>query len=99
MTPSLSLNAPPIFEFDNSVEQNIVRVGVIGYGYWGPNIVRNFHAQERSRVVRVCDKSPNSMRRVRQTYPDMDVTGNADDILKATDIDAAVSYTHLRAHE
>ena len=36
-------------------------IGVIGYGYWGPNIVRNFHGQERSRVVTVCDKNAKSL--------------------------------------
>ena len=49
----------------------MLRIGVIGYGYWGPNIVRNFHGQERSRVVAVCDKSPKSLQRVRMAYPDM----------------------------
>jgi predicted dehydrogenase len=42
----------------------MLRVGVIGYGYWGPNIVRNFHAQDDSRVVMVCDKSPDALKRV-----------------------------------
>ena len=42
---------------------NVVRVGVIGYGYWGPNIVRNFHGLENCQVVAVCDKSPDALRR------------------------------------
>ena len=45
--------------------ESVLKIGVIGYGYWGPNIVRNFHGQERSRVVAVCDKSPKSLQRVR----------------------------------
>ena len=49
------------------VAKDVLKVGVIGYGYWGPNIVRNFHGQEHSKVVAVCDKSPNSLRRVRQS--------------------------------
>ena len=36
--------------------RDVLNVGVIGYGYWGPNIVRNFHGQEHS-VMAVCDKS------------------------------------------
>ena len=52
----------------------MIRVGVIGYGYWGPNIVRNFQQTEGSRVVAVCDKSDKSLRRVRQAYPDLRVT-------------------------
>jgi predicted dehydrogenase len=98
MTTSISLGAPPTIEVKGGVGQDVVRVGVIGYGYWGPNVVRNFHGQEHSSVVMVCDKSTNSIRRVRQSYPDMDVTGDADEILKATDIDAIAIVTPVRTH-
>jgi predicted dehydrogenase len=98
MTTSMSLSAPPAMEFEHGVAQDVIRVGVIGYGYWGPNIVRNFHGQEHSRVVSVCDKSANSMRRVRQSYPDLDVTGDADEVLKATDIDAIAIVTPVHTH-
>ena len=37
---------------------NVVRVGVIGYGYWGPNIVRNLQGLERCQVAAVCDQQP-----------------------------------------
>ncbi len=98
MATTISLNAPTTFELESGVGQDIIRVGVIGYGYWGPNIVRNFHGKEHSRVVMVCDKSPNSLRRVRQFYPDMDVTGDANEILKATDIDLVAIVTPVRTH-
>ncbi len=98
MATSISLSAPTTFELESGVGQDVIRVGVIGYGYWGPNIVRNFHLQEHSRVVMVCDKSPNSLRRVLQSYPDMNVTGDADEILKATDIDAVAIVTPVRTH-
>ena len=39
-------------------KSDLIRIGVVGYGYWGPNIVRNFHGQEGSQVVAVCDSSP-----------------------------------------
>ena len=38
----------------------MVRVGVIGLGYWGPNIVRNFHGAEGCRVKKICDTSEES---------------------------------------
>ena len=41
----------------------MVGVGVIGYGYWGPNIVRNFLAVEGAEVVAICDKNPGALRR------------------------------------
>ena len=54
---------------------------MIGYGYWGPNIVRNFHGQEHSRVIAVCDKSPNSLRRVRQAHSDIRLTSDYEELL------------------
>ena len=51
----------------------VIRFGVIGYGYWGPNVVRNLDQLDGSRVVAVCDKSPNSLKRVAKAYPQ--VTG------------------------
>jgi predicted dehydrogenase len=79
-------------------KSGILRVGVIGYGYWGPNIVRNFHGQERSRVVSVCDRSAKSLLRVRQAYPDMDVTSDASELLTAPDIDAVAIVTPVGTH-
>src|SRR5438128_8212658 len=46
-----------------------VRVGVIGYGYWGPNIVRNLHALDHCEVAAICDRSPAALGRARRVYP------------------------------
>ena len=42
----------------------MIRVGVIGYGYWGPNIVRNFNSGAGSRVVKVCDSNAEALKRL-----------------------------------
>src|ERR1700740_2630523 len=76
----------------------MIRVGVIGYGYWGPNIVRNFQQAEGSRVVAVCDKSDKSLRRAQQAYPELRVSSNADDLLTATDIDMIAVVTPVWTH-
>jgi predicted dehydrogenase len=78
--------------------KEMIRVGVIGYGYWGPNIVRNFHGQERSKVVAVCDQNPNSQRRVHQAYPGVRVMGDSKDLLTATDIDVVAVVTPVWTH-
>lgn len=78
--------------------EDVLRVGVIGYGYWGPNIVRNFHAQEHSRVVAVCDKSEKSLRRVFQAHPEIPVTQDARELLEGTDIDVAAIVTPVWTH-
>ena len=44
-------------------DSNVVRVGVIGYGYWGPNIVRNLSALDGCRVVTLCDQRPAALAR------------------------------------
>jgi len=77
---------------------NMIRVGVIGYGYWGPNIVRNFQQADGSLVVAVCDKSDNSLRRALQAYPDLRVSSEANDLLTAVDIDAIAVVTPVWTH-
>src|SRR3984885_5420881 len=77
----------------DSPREDVLRVGVIGYGYWGPNIVRNFHAQEHSRVVAVCDKSQKSLAKVRHAFPDMANTDDVDDLLTSPDIDLIAVVT------
>ena len=46
-----------------------VKVGVIGFGYWGPNIVRNFSALEGWHVAAVCDQRPTALARAYKAYP------------------------------
>ena len=78
--------------------KDLLRVGVIGYGYWGPNIVRNFHGQEQSRVVAVCDKSQKSLAKVRHAFPDMATTDDVDDLLTSSDIDVIAVVTPVWTH-
>ena len=55
------------------MESSMIRMGVIGYGYWGPNLVRNFNSAENSQVDMVCDMNQQSLKKVRKTYPGMQV--------------------------
>lgn len=76
----------------------MIRIGVIGYGYWGPNIVRNFHTHESSEVTSVCDKNPKCEERLRKVYPGISFTTNENDLLKATDIDLVAIVTPVWTH-
>lgn len=76
----------------------MIRVGVIGYGYWGPNIVRNFHAVDGFRVDAISDKSPESLQRAKKAYPSLRVTPNASEILTSTGIDAVAVITPVWTH-
>src|SRR5262245_56639331 len=75
-----------------------VRVGVIGYGYWGPNIVRNLSALDRCDVVSVCDKNANALKRARKTYLAVHLTTEFADVLGSPDIDAVAIVTPVWTH-
>ena len=76
----------------------MLRVGVIGYGYWGPNIVRNLHNIESCHVVSVCDKSSTALDRARRLYPDVRMTTDFSSVLKSPDIDAVAVITPVWTH-
>lgn len=76
----------------------MIRVGVIGYGYWGPNIVRNFHATDGFRVEAVCDKSPDCLQKARKLYPAINFTPDTRDILESTEIDVVAVITPAWTH-
>lgn len=52
----------------------MIGIGVIGYGYWGPNLVRNFNEALCSRVVAVCDLSSQRLAQVQRRYPTVKTT-------------------------
>jgi predicted dehydrogenase len=76
----------------------LLRVGVIGYGYWGPNIVRNLHNIESCHVVSVCDKSTAALDRARRLYPDVKLTTDFSAVLTSPDIDAIAVITPVWTH-
>ena len=76
----------------------MIRIGVIGYGYWGPNIVRNFHTQDGAEVTKVCDKSPKCAERLRKAFPSVPFCTDERQILEASDIDAVAVVTPVWTH-
>lgn len=75
-----------------------VRIGIIGVGYWGPNLVRNFSQIEESEVVWVSDLSDDRLEYISGLHPDVRTTKNFEDILKDKSIDAVVVATPLETH-
>jgi predicted dehydrogenase len=75
-----------------------VKVGVIGYGYWGPNIVRNFHGLDNCEVVTVCDKSAAALKRATRAYPHVPVTSDFSEVLTSPEIDAVAVITPVWTH-
>jgi predicted dehydrogenase len=77
---------------------NMIRIGAIGYGYWGPNVVRNIHNVEGAQLVSVCDKSPAALKRAKQAYPHVHVTTDPCEVLTSTEIDAVAVITPIGTH-
>jgi predicted dehydrogenase len=75
-----------------------VGVGVIGYGYWGPNLVRNFANTEGVQVVSVSDLDWAKLALVRRRHTDVTVTAEFRDLLKDGRIDAIAIATPVHTH-
>jgi predicted dehydrogenase len=75
-----------------------VRVGVIGYGYWGPNIVRNLHGLETAEVVALCDRSEDALRRGRKAHPGLALTTDFMEVVRSPDNDAVAIVTPVWTH-
>ncbi len=76
----------------------MIRVGIIGYGYWGPNVVRNLHGLDDIRVDIICDESSAALARARKAYPNISTTSNPCDVLSSPDIDAVAVITPVWTH-
>ena len=77
---------------------DVVRMGVIGFGYWGPNIVRNLNALDRCRLVSVCDTNAKALKRAQKTYPAVHLTADVTEVLRSPDIDAVAIVTPVWTH-
>jgi predicted dehydrogenase len=76
----------------------MIRIGVIGYGYWGPNIVRNLQGLKASQTVMVCDKSSAALARVRKAYPSIPTVSDPLELLRSPEIDAVAVVTPVWTH-
>ncbi|PYM99089.1 MAG: oxidoreductase [Candidatus Rokuibacteriota bacterium] len=76
----------------------MIRIGVLGYGYWGPNIVRNFRSLGGCEVAMVCDRSPAALKRLKQAHPDQAVTTDPSELLTSATVDAVAVVTPVCTH-
>jgi len=76
----------------------VIRVGVIGYGYWGPVVARNIHAAEGCRLVAICDGNPVALARASKTYPDIQMMTDATELIRSPQVDAVVVVTPVWTH-
>ncbi len=76
----------------------MTRIGVIGAGHWGPNLIRNFHQSGRSRVVAVADVDARRLSRIAGLYPEVACGIDASVLLQRSDLDAVVIATPTSTH-
>lgn len=76
----------------------ITRVAVVGCGYWGPNVVRNFVSLEGAQVTAVCDLDPARLSALGRLYPAIRTTRDFRSLLDAADVDAIAVCTPVASH-
>ena len=76
----------------------MINVGVIGFGYWGPNVARNFHAVAGANLVAVSDISEKRLVLAQNQFPFIKVMKDPLDLIRSADIDALAIVTPVFAH-
>jgi predicted dehydrogenase len=75
-----------------------VKVGVVGLGYWGPNLARNFDRLPGAELRWICDADEDKRARMAPQFPSTRATGELDDLLDDPELDAVVIATHVPSH-
>lgn len=75
-----------------------INVGVIGCGYWGPNLIRNFNENQHTALTHICDLNSDKVERLRLRYPHVSVTTDYRDLLKNMSLDAVAIATPVSSH-
>lgn len=76
----------------------MIRIGVVGYGHWGPNLVRAFQSVQGARVLRVAEARLDRQQALLEKYPDIEVVSAGQSLIDAADIDAIVIATPTFTH-
>lgn len=76
----------------------MLNVAVIGCGYWGPNLIRNFNSLPECDVTTVCDASKDRLAHMKQLYPHITTTTEVDDVFNDSNIDAVAIATPVNCH-
>lgn len=79
-------------------ERHVVCVAVVGCGYWGPNLIRNFSTCPDTSLVAVCDRDHSRLKNVLAAFPGVDAVNEVDTLLARDDIDAVAIATPVHTH-
>ncbi len=76
----------------------MIRIGIIGYGYWGPNIVRNFFGHDDCRIMMICDRDEHALAKAARLYPGVRLISDPREVLRSAEIDAVGVITPVSTH-
>lgn len=76
----------------------MIKIGVIGYGYWGPNLVRNFSEVDDFNVTMVADLRGENLAKVHKRYPAIQTSTNMEELLKSPEVDVVAVATPVFSH-
>lgn len=75
-----------------------IGIGLVGYGYWGPNLARNFNGHPDSRLIAICDEKQDRAAQAADTHPGVRVTGDFSELLSDSEIQVVVIATPVSSH-
>ena len=78
--------------------KKMIEIAVIGCGYWGPNLIRNFRSLQECRVRKVCDSQRDRLDYIERLYADVETTTNFDVVIADSRINAVAIATPVFAH-
>lgn len=76
----------------------MVKLGLIGYGYWGPNLFRNFMSTENACVAAVCDRDSERLRKAASAYPAVSISTCPEELIASPELDAIIIATPVHTH-
>lgn len=76
----------------------MIRIGLIGYGYWGPNLARNFNSNSDFELAGICDFSPDRLKIAGALYPHTKLVSSVDALLNGMELDAVAIATPVSTH-
>ena len=76
----------------------MIGIGIVGYGYWGPNLVRNFASNQSSRVITVSDLDAAKLTACTRRHPEVSTTPDFKELLRNPQVDAIAIATPVHTH-
>jgi predicted dehydrogenase len=76
----------------------MIKIGLIGFGYWGPNLARNFNGNPDFDLAAICDFSPDRLETAGRLYPQAKLLDNVDDLFNGKDLDVVAVATPVASH-